>query len=53
MAAITRRLETRHPTTSVEHPQAYRLVERLNRTIKTSVASYAETDPTTWDEKLP
>lgn len=53
MQALAKLLEICHYTTSVEHLQSDGLIERLNRTIKTSFAAYVETDPTMWDEKLP
>lgn len=53
MNAIVNTLQTRHATTSVEHPQTDGLVERLNRTLKTSLAAYVEDQPDTWDDKLP
>jgi len=33
-----------------KHPQAGGVVEKMDRTIKTSLAAYVETDPTLWDE---
>ena len=53
MNALTNTLQIRHATTSVEHPQTDGLVERLNRTLKTSLAAYVEDQPDTWDDKLP
>jgi hypothetical protein len=53
MQALTRKLQVRHATTSVEHPQTDGLVERLNRTIKTALTAYVELDPSTWEDKLP
>lgn len=53
MDALKKLLEMRHSTTSIQHPQAGGLVEKMNQTIKTSLTAYVETDPTLWDEKLP
>ncbi|KAG1135296.1 hypothetical protein G6F37_012881 [Rhizopus arrhizus] len=39
--------------TSVEHPQTDGLVERINRTIKTSLAICADQDTLEWDQHLP
>lgn len=53
MENLTKKRQIRHAKTSVEHPQTDGLVERLNRTIKTSLTAYVEMDPTSWDDKLP
>jgi hypothetical protein len=53
MQVVTNLLEMRHSTTSVENPQSDGLPERLNHRIKTSLASYVETDPIMREEKLP
>ncbi|KAJ8652099.1 hypothetical protein O0I10_012288 [Lichtheimia ornata] len=41
------------PQTSVEHPQGDGLVERMNRTVKTALATQIEQDPKNWDAYLP
>lgn len=53
MAQVCSRLGIRRSLTSVEAPQTDGLVERLNRTIKTSLAITVGQAPDTWDEHLP
>lgn len=53
MQVVTNLLEVKHSTTSVGNPKSDGLLERLNHTIKTSLASYVETDLIMREEKLP
>ena len=53
MNAVCQRLNIARSLTSVEFPQADGLVERMNRTLKVSLASYVEENPSKWDEYLP
>jgi transposase InsO family protein len=53
MNQVCTRLGIRRSLTAVEHPQTDGLVERLNRTIKTSLAICADNNPFEWDEHLP
>ncbi|KAG1530010.1 hypothetical protein G6F51_013971 [Rhizopus arrhizus] len=53
MKQACQRLGIRRSLTSVEHPQTDGLVERINRTIKTSLATCADQDALNWDEYLP
>ncbi|KAG1020489.1 hypothetical protein G6F43_014312 [Rhizopus delemar] len=53
MNQVCARLGIRRSLTSVEHPQTDGLVERLNRTIKTSLAICTEGNPFEWDDQLP
>ena len=41
-----------HSTTPPYHPQA-KSVERVNRTLKTSLTAFVENSHAEWDEKLP
>ncbi|OBZ81002.1 Transposon Ty3-I Gag-Pol polyprotein, partial [Choanephora cucurbitarum] len=50
---VCARLGIQRSLTSVEHPQTDGLVERLNRTIKTSLTICTEGNPLDWDEQLP
>jgi hypothetical protein len=50
MTMVCKRLGIRRSLTSVEHPQTDGLVERLNRTIKTSLAAYVGNEnKSRWD----
>ncbi|KAG1031847.1 hypothetical protein G6F57_011679 [Rhizopus arrhizus] len=53
MKQVCQRLGIRRSLTSVEHPQTDGLVERINRTLKTSLATCADQDALNWDEYLP
>lgn len=53
MRLVCRRLGISRSLTSVEHPQTDGLVERLNRTVKTSLATVVGEYPNTWCEYLP
>lgn len=54
MGMICKRLGIKRSYTSVEHPQTDGLVERLNRTLKTSLAAMAgKEDKLNWDNYLP
>lgn len=53
MNLVCDRLGIARTTTSVEHPQTDGLVERMNRTVKTSLAIYVEKGPRLWDLYLP
>ncbi|OBZ67992.1 hypothetical protein A0J61_11904, partial [Choanephora cucurbitarum] len=53
MRQVCARLGIQRSLTSVEHPQLDGLVERANRTIKTSLAICTEGNPAEWDENLP
>lgn len=52
MEIVTKRLGISRSLTSVEHPETDGLVERFNRTIKTSLAAYTGRDGQ-WDNILP
>ncbi|KAG0756043.1 hypothetical protein G6F18_011447 [Rhizopus arrhizus] len=53
MKTVCSRLGIKKVETSVEHPQSDGLVERMNRTVKTALATYVETMPDQWDNYLP
>ncbi|KAG0930503.1 hypothetical protein G6F57_011821 [Rhizopus arrhizus] len=54
MAMVCSRLGIKRALTSVEHPQTDGLVERMNRTIKISLAAYVGKDnKLDWDTYLP
>ena len=53
MNAVCARLSIARSRTLVEYTQGDRLCERLNCTIKTSLAAYVHKEPTKWDEYLP
>ncbi|OBZ80935.1 Transposon Ty3-I Gag-Pol polyprotein, partial [Choanephora cucurbitarum] len=53
MKQVCCRLGIQRSLTSVEHPQSNGLVERLNGTIKTSLAICTEGNPFDWDDQLP
>lgn len=52
MKTVCTRLGIKRSMTSVEHPQTDGLVERMNRTLKVSLATMLHKDPTTWDEYI-
>ncbi|KAG1394361.1 hypothetical protein G6F60_010905 [Rhizopus arrhizus] len=53
MKLVCQRLGINKVESSVEHPQTDGLVERMNRTVKESLAIYVEKTPELWDEYLP
>ncbi|KAG1127688.1 hypothetical protein G6F38_013668 [Rhizopus arrhizus] len=53
MYVVCNRLGIKKTVTSVEHPQSDGMVERMNRTIKTALATYVEEIPDQWDIYLP
>lgn len=53
MKNVCIRLGIKRSMTSVESPQTDGLVERLNRTLKTSLAMAVDKEPQAWDEYLP
>jgi hypothetical protein len=54
MNMVCKRLGIKRSLTSVEHPQTDGLVERMNRTLKTSLAAYTGMDnKDSWDMHLP
>ncbi|OBZ80588.1 hypothetical protein A0J61_11363, partial [Choanephora cucurbitarum] len=53
MTTVCKRLGVQRSLTSVEHPQTDGLVERLNRTLKTALATLVDDKPDTWDDYLP
>ncbi|GAN11692.1 endonuclease and reverse transcriptase activity [Mucor ambiguus] len=53
MTIVLQRLGISRALTSVEHPQSDGLVERFNRTLKTSIAIVAGQEPNAWCEYLP
>jgi hypothetical protein len=52
MSQVCLRLGIKRSLTSVEHPQTDGQVERMNRTLKVSLASAVHTEPTAWDKYL-
>ncbi|KAG1461513.1 hypothetical protein G6F56_005713 [Rhizopus delemar] len=53
MGMVCQRLGISRSLTSVEHPQSDGLVERLNRTLKTSLGIVTGQDSKTWAQHLP
>lgn len=54
MQMVCKRIGIKRSLTSVEHPQTDGLVERINRTIKTSLAAYTGVEnKDSWDSHLP
>lgn len=53
MNMVCKRLNIRISLTSVEHPQSDGLVERINRSFKTSLGIIVDKKPNEWDEFLP
>lgn len=52
MTQLCARLGIKRSLTSVEHPQTDGVVERLNRTLKISLAAAVSTEPTQWNSYL-
>ncbi|KAG1268979.1 hypothetical protein G6F57_013298 [Rhizopus arrhizus] len=52
MTQVCARLGIKRSLTSVEHPQTDGLVERMNRALKTSLATAVHSEPTKWDSYL-
>lgn len=52
MTQICARLGIKRSLTSVEHPQTDGLIERANRTFKTSLATAVHKEPRAWDTYL-
>ncbi|CEP11526.1 hypothetical protein [Parasitella parasitica] len=52
MKQVCARLGIKRSLTSVEHPQTDGLVERMNRTLKTSLAAAVHSEQTQWDSYL-
>src|SRR6478735_479132 len=53
MKLVCQRLGINKVESSVEHPQKDGMVERMNRTVKESLAIYVEKTSELWDEYLP
>lgn len=53
MSVVCTRLGISRSLTSVEHPQSDGLVERMNRTLKTSLSIVVGNDMRTWAQHLP
>ncbi|KAG1136541.1 hypothetical protein G6F37_013706 [Rhizopus arrhizus] len=53
MTVVCSRLGISWSLTSVEHPQSDGLVERINRTLKTSLSIVVGSDLKTWAQHLP
>lgn len=52
MTQVCAKIGIKRSLTSVEHPQTDGVVERLNRTLKISLAAAVSTEPTEWDTFL-
>lgn len=53
MTLVCKRLGIKRSLTSVDHPQTNGLVERMNRTLKTSLATVVGNEPGAWNSYLP